>query len=207
MNKYTPEQLKYELGACWEVDEIADLMAACGLEAADALDVLDAPTDKHEDVIWMACRMVRPEARKRFAERCAEDAIRTVRPTCDDPAWCKWANAWLDGGDRSRESARAARVATTNAAYAAAYAAYAAHAADAADAAYAAANAAYAAYAARAADAADAAHAADAADAAYAARAASYAVNASCARAANARAATLRKYRGWLREAVLKELK
>ncbi len=73
MNKYTPEQLKYELGACWEVDEIADLMAACGLEAADALDVLDAPTDKHEDVIWMACRMM-PSVCAAFARRCAEDA-------------------------------------------------------------------------------------------------------------------------------------
>ncbi len=73
LNKYTPEQLKRELGACWEVDEIADLMAACGLEAADALDVLDAPTNKHEDVIWMACRMM-PSVCAAFARRCAEDA-------------------------------------------------------------------------------------------------------------------------------------
>jgi hypothetical protein len=114
---------------------------------------------------------------KPTTEQCIKFAIYCALEVCKDAAFIKWANNWLDGTDRSKESARAAAAAD--------YAAWAADAAWAARVAYdvaywaAAADAYWAARAARAAYAADAAAAwaAGAADhAAYwAARAAYYA--------------------------------
>ncbi len=103
------------------------------------------------------------EQRVTFAIRCAMQVF-------NDGKWTAWAQAWLDGTDRTADAA-------ADAAYAAADAAYAAYA-DAADAAAAAAAADAAAYAA---DAADAAYAA-----AYAADAAATAADAAAAAADDA---------------------
>jgi len=94
-------------------------------------------------------------------------AIKVAKLTCKDEKWNLWADKWLNGSDRSKESAYAANayaIAYAAYAYAAAYAAYttayaAAHAAYAYAAAYAAYTTAYA--AAYAAHAAHAAHAAE----------------------------------------------
>ena len=72
--------------------------------------------------------VITTEQRAAFAIRCALEVY-------TDPAFVRWAEAWLSGEDRSADAARAA----ARAANAAAYATYAA------DAAHAAANAAYAA--------------------------------------------------------------
>jgi hypothetical protein len=81
-----------------------------------------------------------------------EFAIRVAKRVCADPVWNVWADAWLDGSDRTADAAYAARAAArahaANAAYAAHAAAHAAaYASDAAHAyaAYAAAHAARAA--------------------------------------------------------------
>jgi len=77
-------------------------------------------------------------------EQRVEIAIRAVMSVYDEPLWTQWTAAWLDGTDRTRESAAAyaatdaATYATNAAASAAAYATNAA--ANAAYAAYAAAN-------------------------------------------------------------------
>ena len=86
--------------------------------------------------------VITTEQRAAFAIRCALEVY-------TDPAFVRWAEAWLSGEDRSADAARAAAYAANAAAYAAnaANAAYAAARADARAAAYAA-NAANAAYAA-----------------------------------------------------------
>ncbi len=71
-------------------------------------------------------------------EQRAEFAIRVAKMVCKDEAWNSWADKWLSGEDRSRESANAAadavsffdsvayyaaRAAASNSAYAAAWAA------------------------------------------------------------------------------------
>jgi len=96
--------------------------------------------------------------------------ILCAKEVCKGKAWNKWADKWLSGEDRSKESADAARSAAYSAANVA-HAAYAANAANAANAAsYAATRAANAAAARAANAAADAADAAN--DAAYSAAAA-----------------------------------
>ena len=77
-------------------------------------------------------------------EQRIEFAIKVAKLVCEDSKWNTWADSWLDGSDRSKESAWAAYTAAALAAYYAAYAAY--------DASYAAAGAAYAAGAAASAD-------------------------------------------------------
>ncbi len=195
MNSYTLEELYAHAEPCdeWPRERVQALLDKHGKVEVTAIDVLDCEDIGDEDAIYQACRMV-PSVCAAFARRCAEDAIRAAMPTCDDPAWCKWANAWLDGSDRSRESAYAASAAADAASAAAdAYAAYAAAYAADASAAYA-----YAHFAAHFA----ATYAADAASAA--ADAASAAADAYAANAADASAATyaLRKHRGWLREEI-----
>ena len=66
-----------------------------------------------------------PEA---TTEQRVECAIRIAWEVCDDPAWRAWAQAWLDGTDRTEEAAMAARAAARSAARSAA--AVAARAAD-----------------------------------------------------------------------------
>ncbi len=99
-------------------------------------------------------KRITKEHRIRFAILCAKEV-------CHDEAWNKWADAWLEGTDRTHAAAAAAAPYAVAAAYASAYAAaanaasvYAAYAADAyasaadaaaANAAHAAADAAYAA--------------------------------------------------------------
>ena len=43
--------------------------------------------------------------------QCVRFAILCAKQVCSDPAWTTWADAWLSGGDRSREAA--ARAAAT----------------------------------------------------------------------------------------------
>ena len=88
-------------------------------------------------------KRITTEHRIRFAILCAQEV-------CHGKAWNKWADAWLDGTDRTRVSASATRAAATRAAAAAAYAYDAAYDAycSAYNASAAAASASYAAYAA-----------------------------------------------------------
>ena len=66
------------------------------------------------------------EQRVRFGILCA-------KAVCNDRAWSAWADRWLDGSDRSQESAWAATEAAARAAEAAAWATEAAWAAEAAE--------------------------------------------------------------------------
>jgi len=122
-----------------------DRYLKCGCTRLKLIRELPVPTISHEQRIA-------------FAIYCAVQVYR-------NPNFLQWADAWLDGSNRSADAAYAAYAAdaAADAAYAAADAAHAA--AYAADAAHAAAYAAYAAYAAAYAAYA-AAYAADAADAA-----------------------------------------
>ena len=113
----------------------------------------------------------------RFGILCAKQVYK-------HPKWNQWADAWLDGSDRSEKSAQVACAAARAAQADEVYAAWEARAADAAQVAayaavWAAADAVQAEYEARAADAAQAALAADAA--VWAAAAAAYATDAAAA--------------------------
>ena len=142
----------------------------------------EGDVDKRDGQLKVGCRtlttikeiplpVITAEQRVKFAILCAN-------AVCDDERWNEWADKWLDGTDRSKQSANAARAA-----------AWAANAAEAAWAAEAAAEAAEAA-ARAAAWAAEAAEARAAADAAEAAKTAARAAAAWAAKAAKTAAKT-----------------
>ena len=114
-------------------------------------------------------KRITTEHRIRFAILCAQEV-------CHGKAWNKWADAWLDGTDRTTAAANAAYAATD----AATYVAYNASAAAAASASYAAAYAATS----------SAAYAATSSAAYAATSAAAYAATSSAAYAASSAAAT-----------------
>lgn len=72
MQSYSPEEIRARFDTCWEIDEIAELMEKAGLKSATVIDALDAPTDKHIDIIWLVCIM-EPSVAGKFADRCSED--------------------------------------------------------------------------------------------------------------------------------------
>jgi len=74
---------------------------------AEAWDALCKST--HYDwLVWLALRATTRGAVFRFLEETVKRAIHKSKTTCTDPAWNRWADAWLSGEDRSEDAAEEA---------------------------------------------------------------------------------------------------
>ncbi len=132
-----------EAKPCLTSSEVRELWG--DRESAAALDVIDAEHVKEADRVWLLCKVKKAlpaEIRTRWINRTVTRAVTTH--ALPHPVTREWAERWLSGEDRSRESVRAAADAADAAAAWAAESAWAA----AADAAWAAAAAAESAWAA-----------------------------------------------------------
>lgn len=78
MKSYTLPDIM-EFRPCWRdaEDRIAALMRKHSKTSITAIDVLDCPDVFSADAIWLVCQMS-PDAFKKFAQRCADDAAETV---------------------------------------------------------------------------------------------------------------------------------
>ena len=62
------------------------------------------------DKLWVACRLVSRQQWDEWSEIFVARAItESLKADDSDPAWNRWANAWLDGSDRTEASADSAR--------------------------------------------------------------------------------------------------
>jgi len=105
MKTWTVDEMLAEHPCEWyDRDRITALWAGRdALSLRDILD-LDIPADER---MWVACR---PKAlpvaiRRRWTEGIVERAVRTYALTCGVSAVERWAAQWLDGTDRTSESA------------------------------------------------------------------------------------------------------
>lgn len=118
---------------CYSEDKVLAAMGGRKSLSVGQCATLDIPA---KDRLWGMFR-VWPEFVSATLDIAVERAIRRVLGKSGSPKWEDWANAWIDGTDRSADAAatratratraaRAADAAADSAAYAAAYAAYAA---------------------------------------------------------------------------------